>query len=715
MGRKVFWVLFFLTTSLLLPASSFAQFTQVTATVTDPNGYPYSYGTVTAVLTPATPGGYRLGGQPYSGFLGLTALDSTGTFTANMGDVSQITPSGAQWLFTIGSSGIAPPQGFGAQSFTYTSTGTQITGSSVNLSTSISAAAPAIGRSTSSASAGGVGGGSSVVLSPNCPKSNANNCFNTPADARRVFDASWTNAQTTVTCPNSDCNFLATDTGTACWGVQTSGVYTFGNTLGTFTYISAQSGTCVASTNAVGTETATGKFVWGHNDTANMVAAITALYALPHCGTLSLPSARLILASGWGANPSAPASCNIVTSGYYQGSAEGFSIVGVSRLSSIILLAPGFDFTQCVAGSCFPNSTAGTSFRDFTIDGMNASLSGISTAPASTLWRIGGFTGGQVENVYVIGWAYSASNSPQGLLFVGQSIPTINVENYNFGKQQGRGTCGANTAMIAHYAGGGLDVPNATTCIDFDGAYTTNVSGVDGIAIQGATSILDAFGTYSQESSSGSDSIAVTGTVHCYSCQFGVAGAPNATYQAIKMTGGNFYTMNGSFDGGATSGVISGTTGTVFNEGGNTTPGTHPFTYTGSYVDLTGTFTGAGCTGVASPSATLGFYGTGPNVTATTCTSVTIGSGIRINRAAHIYELLATATAGGVNASSGLVTVLKNGASQTMVCTIGTGTSCSDGTVAHFVTLAAGDLISVNFTTQAAETLAGVQVSLIIW
>jgi len=169
------------------------------------------------------------------------------------------------------------------------------------------------------------------------------------------------------------------------------------------------------------------------------------------------------------------------------------------------------------------------------------------------------------------------------------------------------------------------------------------------------------------------------------------------------------HASTGQIFGGLAGGLIQ-------NSGTNIVPaGTLLAANTPSYVDLTGTFTGAGCTGVATASSTLGLYGTGPNVTLTTCTSTTIGNGIRINRPAKIYEMLVTNTAAGVNASSGVVTVLKNGATQTMTCTIGTATTgCSDSTAAHFVTLAIGDLVSLQFTTQAAETLAGVQVTLII-
>jgi len=58
------------------------------------------------------------------------------------------------------------------------------------------------------------------------------------------------------------------------------------------------------------------------------------------------------------------------------------------------------------------------------------------------------------------------------------------------------------------------------------------------------------------------------------------------------------------------------------------------------------------------------------------------------------------------------VTVLKNGGATTITCTIGTATSCIDGT--HTASFAQGDLISLQFTSQAADTLAGVKAQ-VIW
>ena len=80
----------------------------------------------------------------------------------------------------------------------------------------------------------------------------------------------------------------------------------------------------------------------------------------------------------------------------------------------------------------------------------------------------------------------------------------------------------------------------------------------------------------------------------------------------------------------------------------------------------------------------------------------------------NLYALNVTATHAGVNASSGVVTVLKNGSATTLTCTIGTLTSCADNTHGP-VAYAVGDVISIQFTTQASEVLAGVKASILAW
>lgn len=117
------------------------------------------------------------------------------------------------------------------------------------------------------------------------------------------------------------------------------------------------------------------------------------------------------------------------------------------------------------------------------------------------------------------------------------------------------------------------------------------------------------------------------------------------------------------------------------------------------------------CSGTASASATLGLYGLG-EYAALACTSTVTTLGPVQPVSGSIRRFTVTATTGGVSSSSGVFTVLKNGSATTVTCTTGTATSCSDTT--HVVSFVAGDVLSVQFTTQGSETLAGVKAQIVV-
>lgn len=132
---------------LFAPAAKSQNFTTVSATVVDPNGIPYSNGTVSAVLTGAGP--WILNGQPYAGRLQNTPLDATGSFIAAMGSNAAITPGGTQWLFTVCTNpgGIPLPLGTGNQCF---NVGISISGSTQSVTSALNAAAPKLTNFTGS-------------------------------------------------------------------------------------------------------------------------------------------------------------------------------------------------------------------------------------------------------------------------------------------------------------------------------------------------------------------------------------------------------------------------------------------------------------------------------------------------------------------------------------------------------------------------------------
>lgn len=107
----------------------------------------------------------------------------------------------------------------------------------------------------------------------------------------------------------------------------------------------------------------------------------------------------------------------------------------------------------------------------------------------------------------------------------------------------------------------------------------------------------------------------------------------------------------------------------------------------------------AGCSGTATASSTVYLTWAGG-----TCTTTTNPLQVPTTSAGTAKNLRVRCATGGTNASSGVFTLLQNASGSVLTCTTGTGTTCNDTT--HTVSLAAGDTLLVQFTTQTAETLA---------
>lgn len=121
----------------------------------------------------------------------------------------------------------------------------------------------------------------------------------------------------------------------------------------------------------------------------------------------------------------------------------------------------------------------------------------------------------------------------------------------------------------------------------------------------------------------------------------------------------------------------------------------------------------AWCTGVATSSQTRALAGGYGQATNTNCANPpTSGVGMPVT-ASTVKNLYCNAGTGGVNASSGVLTVNKNGNPTTLTITFGTSTAKSD--ITHSFTTVAGDYLSMTFTTQATETLANVSCSVELW
>lgn len=128
---------------LAAPAARAQTITTVSATIVDPNGYPWAGATVTIGLTATgTPTITPCATGPSCPLIlpGQFILSPTGSFTLNLVANGSILPVSSTYTFSFSFPGIAPPLGTGPQSFSVT--GQTIFGASQTLV--ISAAAPAI-------------------------------------------------------------------------------------------------------------------------------------------------------------------------------------------------------------------------------------------------------------------------------------------------------------------------------------------------------------------------------------------------------------------------------------------------------------------------------------------------------------------------------------------------------------------------------------------
>lgn len=117
------------------------------------------------------------------------------------------------------------------------------------------------------------------------------------------------------------------------------------------------------------------------------------------------------------------------------------------------------------------------------------------------------------------------------------------------------------------------------------------------------------------------------------------------------------------------------------------------------------------CNGVATSSTTIALYGFG-QVSSTNCTATASNGGAFLANRSGVFKNLYIAAigSGGVNSSSGVVTLYDNGVAESVTCTIGTSTSCNDTT--HTFTATAGHFYTLRVTTQASETLSGLNASI---
>lgn len=393
---------------------------------------------------------------------------------------------------------------------------------------------------------------------------------------------SWTGATSTATVTATSSVFLPTDcavggsgcTGTVskimfgtnacCGGVagDTGGLVTLPQ--GTIaTYVSGTQVTVSFSGTSTACNTSSCIFVWGHDDTAALASAYTALLALgKDCGTLLLPAQKMLIQSALFIT--AP-TCTGVSStiGNTVGASE--TIEGFGMDSTMLIPTPSFNFATCTGGlgtACF----LGWQFavvKDWIIWGAGNSLSGGNNVHDIVDLN----TESYADKFGIVAWGGS-DTSLQGFVPVASGARVVNSIFRGAGQQVCR-IAAANTWFVntvCTYGNlTGLVVPAGGTLYSQNGFY--------GIT-NGSTSSIQVTGNYYGW---GDVLGGAGGSANTTLVQLGGASYLNgvnstcslATANAIATNGGNIYATNSTFGGGSCNSVNR-IANTYFDQGGNT-------------------------------------------------------------------------------------------------------------------------------------------------
>lgn len=553
--------------------------------------------------------------------------------------------------------------------------------------------------------------------------------FDGKAFFSNVNTCSFTSGLATFTCTGANlCNggsvacaagqitdvgkqFTATVNG--CCGVS----FNFQGTLAmanvATTIISVQSATqATISQNFTTNSGANWIIAYGTNDDASLTAAETAWASGNKCKSIQLPAGITFVLQPHFTNPGA--NClGMEPQADYTASVSGQGIG-----TTVIAMPAGYNFAGCTANTntCFGGYFEST-FNNFQLNGFGwgntgaASLKNIMRAGLGSQWNqigcmaIGGSDpnlNGVIADIGARFWGLSVDGCGGGgpvvaALFVNATI--VKCYYCFMGDVLGLNLMVGGAGDFTDY---GSDYGNTggTTLIRVDGRY----HGI-GVNLFACSIVANATGI---NQSNGANSVVILDGAR-WNCT-------GTTSNGIFMSGAGqkLYLTGGTHVGGSTA-AINNTAGTVYMSG-DTVLDAGLLTGAAAGVFIADGHSLEGfCTGVGTAASTLALRISGTSTTGTgiptTCTSTTLDAGIPITAPRTGLRLNVSSTAAGVNASSGVVTVLKNGGATTLTCTIGTGTTCIDTT--HSVAFVNGDLISIQFTTQAADTLAGVKAQLL--
>lgn len=571
-----------------------------------------------------------------------------------------------------------------------------------------------------------------TYLSTNCGL--APNCFPVIGGGHIDTVATWTSGSTTVTTSSEAPVFLPTDClvgGSGCTGANSKEIYGTGNCVqiqctleiplsSIETYVGPHEVTVSNASNAACTGVQPGNncfLVWGYDDSVAAIAGFNAAMALN--GQLQLPCDTLLFNQ-----PLFISTGNHI----YPIGIKGDCAFG----SSILVPTPNFSFgsgTNVLFDDLQPFSSIGNNyFENFTVFGAGVIF---STPPPvnSTIMT--------VQNSYMKNVAFIGLNWNQNV------SGYISLGNNSFSGVISEDT-GANACLfnsnITYLSNGSMCSGEDAMQINGATLISHGTSWQSFLTLAGTGSVfessMDTGGVNSNILMSGTGGVLVedgwlntNGLGGAITLQNNsIANISNSTLSEVVVESTSILNINNSsmlFED-----MLGGTTkalNTTFNNAGASTPAPALQMPSGSptFIDLGGnTFTSSftsnvsnvsgsivsqnmiqgTCTGTATPLSTIFLYGAG-SATLTTCTNATQQGGKVMNKAGTLTNL--TCTAGTAGLTSDTCTVVKNGTPTALTCTF-TSSTCQDTTNAHYITYNPNDIIAIEVTSGAADTLANV-------
>lgn len=432
-------------------------------------------------------------------------------------------------------------------------------------------------------------------------------------DGQFILDATITSGSNIVSCAGNDCNFTAADNGKICFATNLSASVANWQSVvilpqGTLTVTGAQTATCSGG-NA--TQTHTGVFVWGSDDTTPLTSAFTA--AFNGCSSLILPGVN-----AQGTGPSVMlvqgAEFGVTTAGAFPtqcrntplDTGTGIGIIGQGSTTTWIIPTPNFVASTCTFGSqnaCFFGTPEGMSVEGLTIYGAGnsnpgagfTSRKGASISCANWCY---------VRDLKLLGWGSNITNGlTNGLIASGglwMTLDRVTVDGFGGSGNAAEVFLGNVTVLASNFLnsgqgavaeiGGGI----ATPVLSFGTQYVNPAAAFNAVVVDNAAQ-FNSYGDVFGPTGTSTPVLSLTGSA---TISGGYVFSTVNSAKAFNIVSGGVLKMDRTtlnMSGTTTTGIAN--AGSYFDLGGNKITATTSYSGAGTLfgaASITGTTQTAG-------------------------------------------------------------------------------------------------------------------------